>query len=44
MTAQQTIDFSFWVMVVGLVLFAISGVGFLVEEHRYQRSLRPHGE
>lgn len=37
MTTQETIDVSFWIMVLGLALFAFSGIGFLIEEHRYQR-------
>ncbi len=44
MTTQETISVSFWTMALGLVLFALAGVGFLIEEHRYQRSLRPRGE
>ncbi len=44
MTVQETIDISFWIMTVGLVLFTIAGVGFLVEEYCFQRSLRPRGK
>jgi hypothetical protein len=44
MTVDESINLSFWVMAIGLVLFAIAGVGFLVEEHRFQRMLRDRGE